>query len=195
MKLDVPTFEEELDKYIEYDDIRGIMVLIDKNLYTLGIDTKDDEELRAWIDRVRPTLIEEVKTANIELQKRLPKYIGDITTEGDLLEKLEAIEPKYNDTCVKIWYDEIVSFETIKTSNVGYYIDKYILNIEHNPYSFGKVEYVYLADTDEEVRADEFYPFLKKASAIALAYANEELLKRLEQLEDMTDETTQNPKE
>ena len=46
MMFDVPTFEEELAKYIEYDDIRGIMVLIDKNLYTLGIDTKDDEELR-----------------------------------------------------------------------------------------------------------------------------------------------------
>ena len=193
MKFDVPTFEEELAKYIEYDDIRGIMVLIDKNLYTLGIDTKDDKELRAWIDRVRPTLIEKIQTANIELQKRLPKYIGDITTEGDLLEKLKALNP-YNDTCIKIWYDEIVSFETIKTSHVGYYIDKYILNIEHNPHSFGKVEYVYLADTDEEVRADEFYPFLKKASAIALAYANEELLRRLEQLEDMTDET-QNPKE
>lgn len=195
MMFDVPTFEEELAKYIEHDDIRGIMVLIDKNLYTLEIDTKDDEELRAWIDRVRPTLIERIQTANIELQKRLPKYIGDITTEGDLLEKLKAIEPKYSDTCVQIWYDEIVSFKTIKTSHVGYYIDKYILNIEHDPYSFfGKPEYVYLSDTDEEVRADDFYSFLKRASAIALVYANEELLRRLEQLEDMADET-QNPKE
>ena len=188
---DIPTFQEELDKYIEYDDIRGIMVLIDKNLYTLEIDTKDDEELKAWLERVRPNKIKQIKTANIELQKRLPKYIGNETTEGDLLEKLKALNP-YNDTCIKDWYDEIVSFETIKTSHVGYYIDKYLLNIEHGCSSFGKVEYVYIADTDEHIKADEFYPFFKKASAIALAYANEELLRRLGQLEDMTADENRN---
>ena len=190
---DIPTFQEELNKYIEYDDIRGVACLMDKNLYTLEIDTKDDEELKSWLERVRPSLIEQIKTANEELQKRLPKYIGNETTEGDLLEKLKSLNP-YNSTCVQIWYDEIVSFKTIKTSHVGYYIDKYILNIEHGCSSFGKIEYVYIADTDEEVKSDEFYPFFKKASAIALAYANEELLRRLGQVEDMTDET-QNPKE
>ena len=126
----IPTFQEELNKYIEHDDTRGIMVLMDKNLYTLEIDTKDDEELKSWLERVRPSLIEQIKTANEELQKRLPKYIGNETTEGDLLEKLKSLNP-YNSTCVQIWYDEIVSFKTIKTSHVGYYIDKYILNIEH----------------------------------------------------------------
>ena len=97
---DIPTFQEELNKYIEYDDIRGVMVLMDKNLYTLEIDTKDDEELKSWLERVRPSLIEQIKTANEELQKRLPKYIGNETTEGDLLEKLKSLNP-YNDTCIK----------------------------------------------------------------------------------------------
>ena len=189
---DIPTFQEELNKYIEYDDIRGIACLMDKNLYTLEIDTKDDEELKSWLERVRPSLIEQIKTANEELQKRLPKYIGNETTEGDLLEKLKSLNP-YNDTCIKDWYDEIVSFETIKTSHVGYYIDKYILNIEYSPCSFfGKSEYVYLAETDEHIKSDEFYPFFKKASAIALAYANEELLRRLGQLEDMTADENRN---
>ena len=188
---DIPTFQEELNKYIEYDDIRGVASLISNNIYTLEIDTKDDEELKAWLERVKPNLIEQIKKANTELQKRLPKYIGNETTEGDLLEKLKSLNP-YNSTCVQIWYDEIVSFKTIKTSHVGYYIDKYILNIEHNPYSFGKPEYVYIADTDEEVKSDEFYPFFKKASAIALAYANEELLRRLGQLEDMTADENRN---
>ena len=107
------------------------------------------------------------------------------------MEKLKSLNP-YSNTCVKDWYDEIVSFKTIKTSHVGYYIDKYILNIEHGCSSFGKSEYVYIADTDEEVKSDEFYPFFKKASAIALAYANEELLRRLGQLEDMTADENRN---
>ena len=187
---DIPTFQEELNKYIEYDDIRGVASLICGNFYTLEMDTKDDKD-KAWLEMVKPNRIKQIKTANEELQKRLPKYIGNETTEGDLLEKLQALNP-YNDTCIKDWYDEIVSFETIKTSHVGYYIDKYILNIEHDPYLFGKVEYVYIADTDEEVKSDEFYPFFKKASAIALAYANEELLRRLGQLEDMTADENRN---
>lgn len=181
MKFNVPTFEEELNQYIEHDDTRGIAYLINKNLYTLEMDTKDDEELKAWLERVKPNLIKQIKTANIELQKRLPRYIGDITTEGDLLEKLKALNP-YSDTCIKDWYDEIDSFKTIKTSHLLFNIDKYLLNIEHDPYLFGKHEYVYIADTDEDIRADEFYPFFKNASAIALAYANEELLKRLKEM-------------
>ena len=187
---DIPTFQEELNKYIEYDDTRGVASLICGNFYTLEMDTKDDKD-KAWLEMVKPNRIKQIKTANEELQKRLPKYIGNETTEGDLLEKLQALNP-YNDTCVKDWYDEIVSFETIKTSHLLYYIDKYILNIEHDPYLFGKVEYVYIADTDEDIRADEFYPFFKKASAIALAYANEELLRRLGQLEDMTADENRN---
>ena len=187
---DIPTFQEKLNKYIEHDDIRGVASLICGNFYTLEMDTKDDKD-KAWLEMVKPNRIKQIKTANEELQKRLPKYIGNETTEGDLLEKLQALNP-YNDTCIKDWYDEIVSFETIKTSHVGYYIDKYILNIEHDPYLFGKVEYVYIADTDEEVKSDEFYPFFKKASAIALAYANEELLRRLGQLEDMTADENRN---
>lgn len=191
--MKIHTFEEELNNYIEHDDIRGLMVLMVKNLNILEMDTKDDdEELKAWLKRIRPNYIEQIKVANIEFQKRLPKYIGNETTEGDLLEKLKALNP-YSNTCIKDWYDEIASFKTIKTSHIGYYIDKYILNIEYSPCSFfGKSEYVYIADIDERVRADEFYPFFKKASAIALVYANEELLRRLGQLEDMTADENRN---
>lgn len=187
---DIPTFQEELDKYIEYDDTRGVASLICGNFYDLEMDTKDDKD-KAWLERIRPNRIKQIKTANIELQKRLPKYIGNETTEGDLLEKLKSLNP-YNSTCVQIWYDEIDSFKTIKTSHLLFNIDKYLLNIEHDPYLFGKVEYVYLSDIDEHIGADEFYSFFKKASAIALAYANEELLRRLGQLEDMTADENRN---
>ena len=58
---DIPTFQEKLNMFIEYDDIRGVASLISGNFYTLEMDTKDDEELKAWLERVRPNKIKQIK--------------------------------------------------------------------------------------------------------------------------------------
>ena len=155
MEFNTPTFEEKLAMYIEHDNISGICSLINGSLWVMEIAENDE-----FLNDMLPTLIDEVKTANTELQKRLPKYIGNETTEGDLMEKLKALK-SFNDTCVKDWYDEIDSFKTIKTRHIPRYMNKHIENLK---YEFEK------------------QPDRKKASAIALVYANEELLRRLDEV-------------
>lgn len=194
IEFNTPTFEEELNKFIEHDDVRGIACLIDKNLYILGLEEKDDEKFKTWLERARPNLIEQIKKANIEFQKMMNKYIGNATiepTEELLIEKLEAIEPE----CVESWSEFLLDLPNKTIGELIYWMNIYIINSDEIAHGGGFLCRT-IDDNDETVFHEEIYNFYKQILPIALVYLNTELLNRLEQLEVMTsDEKTSNNKD
>ena len=187
---DIPTFQEKLNMCIEHDITNGIVCLIDLNFYDLEMDTKDDEELKAWLERSKPRLIEQIKTANEELQKIMPRYIGNAIiepNEEDLIARLEAIEPK----CVESWSEFLLDLPNKTIRQILYWMDTYIIRSDEIAYG-GRFSCSTIDDNGEEVFHEEIYNFYKQILPIALVYLNEELLRRLGQLEDMTADENRN---
>lgn len=179
---DIPTFQEKLNMCIEHDITNGIVCLIDLNFYDLEMDTKDDEELKAWLERSKPRLIEQIKTANTELQKIMPRYIGNATiepTEELLIARLEAIEPE----CVESWSEFLLDLPNKTIRQLLYWMDRYIIYADEIARG-GSILCRTIGDDGEMVFHEEVYSFYKQILPIALVYLNEELLKRLDEMYD-----------
>lgn len=185
MFKNIPTWNEKFE-LIPTRTTDYLVCEIDKHIMMLEL--KDDDYEPS--EKAKQLWLNYIRALNEELQQnKIDDYIGNATIEEEelLIAKLEAIEPE----CVESWSEFLLDLPNKDIGQLLYWMHVYVVDTDIIN-SGGGLLCCVVGDDGELVFKEEIYNFYKQILPIALVYLNEELLRRLEQLGEMTDVSKDN---